>query len=196
MAHTTVHSGRAFSKSSRGMGGAKRRASSTITRAGKVHRATKSRPATAGSRQVPKASLKKLRLRRAGEALGKGTGKAANPAELKEKIGTRTQRATALSLISGKMAGQARRKQNVVKRGRPRGAGTRVSKITTRGRALRGCAAPRLFRCAACGNHVPWVSVDSRCFPCLKRGLAARKREEELALGAFDIDEDFVAAVR
>jgi hypothetical protein len=43
---------------------------------------------------------------------------------------------------------------------------------------------------------VPWVSVDSRCFPCLKRGLAARKREEELALGAFDIDEDFVAVVR
>lgn len=192
MVHTTVHSGRAFSKSSRGMGGAKRRASSTITRAGKVHRATKSRLATAGSRQVAKASLKKLRLRRA----GKGSGKAAKPATLKEKIGPRTQRATALSLISRKMAGQARRKQNVVKRGRPRGAATRVSKITARGRALRGCAAPRLFRCAACGNHVPWVSVDSRCFPCLKRGLAARKREEELALGAFDIDEDFVAVVR
>jgi len=196
MVQPAVHSARAISKSRRGMGGTKRRASSTITRAGKVHRATKSRPVTAKSRQVAKASLKKLRLRRASKALGKGGGKAVKPTALKKKTGTRTQRATALALSSRKMAIQARRKHNVVKRGRPRATAIRAPKITAYGRTTRGHAVPRLFRCAACGNHVPWVSVDSRCFPCLKRGLAARKREEELALGAFDIDEDFVAVVR
>jgi hypothetical protein len=140
--------------------------------------------------------LKKLRLRRAGKALGKGSGKAAKPAALKKMIGTRMQRATALALSSRKRAVQERKKQNVVKRGRPRGIASRGAKITAYGRTKRGHAAARLLRCAACGNHVPWVSVDSRCFPCLKRGLAARKREEELALGAFDIDEDFAAVVR
>jgi hypothetical protein len=56
--------------------------------------------------------------------------------------------------------------------------------------------APRLWRCAACGMLVPWVSVDSRCFPCLKRGLAGRKREDEFAMGVFDIEEEFAPAVQ
>ncbi len=195
MVHTAVHSARAISKSRRGVRGTKRRASSTITRAGKVHRAAKSRQVAAKSRQVAKASLKKLRQRRVGRPLAKGSGRTVKPSALKKKAGTRTQRAAALSLATRKLA-QAKKIHNVVKRGRPRVSTTRAEKITARGRALRRRAAPRLFRCAACGNHVPWVSVDSRCFPCLKRGLAARKQEEELALGAFDIEEDFVAVVR
>ncbi|MFH1010590.1 MAG: hypothetical protein V1784_05085 [bacterium] len=57
-------------------------------------------------------------------------------------------------------------------------------------------AAPRLLRCSACGGVVLWVSVDRRCFPCLKRGIAARKREDEFALGVFEIEEEFVPAVQ
>jgi hypothetical protein len=100
-------------------------------------------------------------------------------------------------LINKKRAVQARKKQNVVKRGRPRVTATLAAKITTYSRSSRRHhVAPRFFRCSACGNLVPWISVDSRCFPCLKRGLAAKKREEEMAFGSFDIDEDFAEAVR
>lgn len=197
MVHTTIHSSRAISKSRRGVAVSKRKASSTVTKAGRIHRAKEARPAIAKSQQLPKAALRKIGARRAGRTAAKGVQRRTGSSVLNARMGTRGQRAVALEVINKKKAVQARKRKNVVKRGRPRVTAARSPKITTYSRSSRRShVAPRLFRCNSCGNLVPWVSVDSRCFPCLKRGLAARKREEEMAFGAFDIDEDFVAAVR
>ncbi|HEY3295271.1 MAG TPA: hypothetical protein VGL38_07520 [bacterium] len=54
---------------------------------------------------------------------------------------------------------------------------------------------PRVERnpkqCAGCGNMFTWLSVDQLCFNCLKKKLAAKKREDE-AYGGFtpEAEED------
>jgi hypothetical protein len=40
-------------------------------------------------------------------------------------------------------------------------------------------------KCAQCGGMFPWLSVDGLCFNCLKKKLAARKREDESYSSGF-----------
>jgi len=53
---------------------------------------------------------------------------------------------------------------------------------------------PRVERhpkqCASCGQMFTWLSVDQLCFNCLKRKLAAKKREDEAYGGYTETSEE------
>jgi hypothetical protein len=183
MAHTAAHTHRTTVLSKRHAAASKKRVSSG-RKAASVRHATKT-----GSGA--------LKIRRwHGKASAAGTRKR-TPA-VRAKGNAPRGKTSVRGLGSRKASTNSRKKYVLAKKFKVRGGLRRPAvKMTTEQKARRRRrAAPRLWRCMSCGMLVPWVSVDSRCFPCLKRGLAGRKREDEFAMGVFDIEEEFAPAVQ
>lgn len=202
MARAVARATRRIPASRWGAVATKRRASSAGTKSRKPGRgtkvggkATKPAPKKSGKASTNRWTASPRKARAASST--KRTGSLKLTARKKKAAG-RTKKVGRSSAPAREKNVQIRKKQVVSRRGGPYKGLTRMSKKVTGRRRLprRRRAGPRLVRCGICGNLVPWVSVDNRCFPCLKKGLALRRREEETRVGAYEADEGLVSTVR